>query len=32
LWKVGSYGSYDVQLALTPTEMVITATNERMRV
>ncbi len=32
LWKVGSYGSYDVQLALTPTEMAITATNERMRV
>jgi hypothetical protein len=32
LWKVGSHGSYEVQLALTPTELAITATNERMRV
>jgi hypothetical protein len=32
LWKVGSYGSYDVQLVLSPTEREITATNERMRV
>jgi len=31
LWKVGSYGSYEVQLALNPTELAITATNERMR-
>jgi len=32
LWKVGSHGSYEVQLALTLTELAITATNERMRV
>ena len=32
LWKVGSYGSYDVQLVLSPAEREITMTNERMRV
>ena len=32
VWKVGSYGSYDVQLVLSPTEREITMTNERMRV